>query len=137
MNAPFSLRQGNILLLAEPNSFSASYIRRSLEMAGVSVVALDGPPEIALASVDPAEWLNFSACIAVDIRKAMLDTLSVRQREIPFVFVGADPGDWYAGPYSWLCPPFAAFQVIELLGDMVAAASSAMQAGLDLAAARA
>jgi len=137
MNAPFSLRQGNILLLAEPDSFSASYIRRSLEMAGVSVVALDGPPEMALSSVDPAEWLNFSACIAVDIGKALLDNLSARQREIPFVFVGQDPGDWFAGPYSWLCPPFAAFQVIEMLGDMVAAATRTMQAALDLAAARA
>jgi len=136
MNAPFSLRQGNILLLAEPDSFSASYIRRSLEMAGVSVVALDGPPEMALSSVDPAEWLNFSACIAVDIGKALLDNLSAQQREIPFVFVGQDPGDWFAGPYSWLCPPFAAFQVIELLGDMVAAASRTMQVGLDLAVAR-
>jgi len=136
LNAPFSLRQGNILLLADPDSFSASYIRRSLEMAGVSVVALDGPSETALAGLDPAEWLNFSACIAVDIGKAMLDTLSAQQREIPFVFVGADPGDWFAGPYSWLCPPFAAFQVIELLGDMVAAASRTMQAGLDFAALR-
>ena len=136
MNAPFSLRQGNILLLAEPDSFSAAYIRRSLEMAGVNVVALDGSPEMALAGLDPAEWLNFSACIAVDIGKAMLDALSAERRDIPFVFVGADPGDWFAGPYSWLCPPFAAFQVIELLGDMVAAASRTMQAGLDFATAR-
>jgi len=137
MNAPIGLRQGNILLLAEPESFSAAYIRRSLEMAGVSVVTLDGRLETALASIDPAEWLNFSACIAVDIGKAMLDSLSAQQREIPFVFIGQDPGDWFAGPYSWLCPPFAAFQVIEMLGDMVAAATRTMQAALDLAAARA
>ena len=136
MNAPFSLRQGNILLLAQPDSFSASYIKRSLEMAGVSVVALDGPPDAALTGLDPAEWLNFSACIAVDIGKAMLDALAAQQRDIPFIFVGADPGDWFAGPYSWLCPPFAAFQVIELLGDMVAAATRTMQLGVDLATAR-
>ena len=136
MNAPFSLQQGNILLLADPGSFNASYIRRSLEMAGVSVVVPEGSLEEGLAGIDPTEWLNFSACIAVDIGKAMLDTLAAQQREIPFVFVGADPGDWFAGPYSWLCPPFAAFQVIELLGDMVAAASRTMQAGLDFATAR-
>lgn len=136
MNAPFSLRQGNVLLLAEPDSFSAAYIRRSLELAGIVVVALDGPPETALAGIDPAEWLNFSACIAVDLGQAMLDALSAQKREIPFVFIGADPGEWFNGPYSWLCPPFAAFQVIELLGDMVAAASRTMQAGLDFAAAR-
>ena len=134
MNAPFSLQQGNILLLADPGNFNAAYIRRSLEMVGVSVVVPDGTPDEALASIDPTEWLNFTACIAVDIGKAMLDTLSAQQQKIPFVFVGADPGDWFAGPYSWLCPPFAGFQVIELLGDMVAAASRTMQAGLDFAA---
>lgn len=136
MNAPFSLRQGNVLLLAEPDSFSASYIRRSLEMFGVPVLAPKGPPEIALASLDPAEWLSVSACIAVDMGQAILDSLSAQQREIPFVFIGQNPGDWFAGPYSWLCPPFAAFQVVELLGDMIAAASRTMQAGLDLATAR-
>lgn len=136
MYAPFSLKQGNVLLLAEPDNFSASYIRRSLEMAGVTVVAPDRSTEELLAGLDPTEWLNFSACIAVDIGKAILDTLAAQQREIPFVFIGADPVDWFAGPYSWLCPPFAGFQVIELLGDMVSAASRSMQAGLDIATAR-
>ena len=137
MNAPFSLRQGNVLLLAEPDSFSGSYIRRSLEMFGVPVLAPQGPPESALASLDPAEWLSISACIAVDMGRAMFDSLSAQQREIPFVFVGQHPGDWFAGSYSWLCPPFAAFQVVEILGEMVAAASRTMQAGLDLATAQA
>lgn len=137
MNAPFSLRQGNVLLLAEPDSFSASYIRRSLEMFGVPVLVPEGPPESALASLDPAEWLSISACIAVDMGKTFLDALAPQQREIPFVFVGQQPGDWFAGPYNWLCPPFAAFQVVELLGEMVAAAGRTMQAGLELAAARA
>jgi len=134
MNAPFSLQQGNVLLLAEPDSFSAAYIRRSLEMFGVPVLAPEGPPESALASLDPAEWLSISACIAVDMGRTLLDALSPQQREIPFVFVGQQPGDWFAGTYSWLCPPFAAFQVVELLGEMVAAAGRTMQAGLEFAA---
>lgn len=137
MNAPFSLRQGNVLLLAQPDSFSGSYIRRSLEMFGVPVLAPQGPPESALAGLDPAEWLSISACIAVDMGRAMFDSLSAQQREIPFVFVGQDPGDWFAGPYSWLCPPFAAFQVVEALGEMVAAASRTLQAGLEFASAQA
>ena len=137
MNAPFSLQQGNVLLLAEPDSFSAAYIRRSLEMFGVPVLAPEGPPESAVASLDPAEWLSVSACIAIDLSKSIYDNLSAQQREIPFVFIGQDPGKWFAGPYSWLCPPFAAFQVVELLGDMVAAASRTIQAGLDFTAARA
>jgi hypothetical protein len=137
LNAPFSLRQGNVLLLAQPDSFSGSYIRRSLEMFGVPVLAPQGPPESALAGLDPAEWLSISACIAVDMGRAMFDSLSAQQREIPFVFVGQDPGDWFAGPYSWLCPPFAAFQVVEALGEMVAAASRTLQAGLEFASAQA
>ena len=137
MNAPFSLQQGNVLLLAEPDSFSAAYIRRSLEMFGVPVLAPEGPPDTAVASLDPAEWLSVSACIAIDLSKSIYDSLSAQQREIPFVFIGQDPGEWFAGPYSWLCPPFAAFQVVELLGDMVAAASRTIQAGLDFTAARA
>lgn len=134
MNAPFSLNQGNILLLSRPESFSAAYIRRSLEMCGIAVVVPEGPPEQALASLDPAEWLNFSACIAVDLSQALFEMLSAQRRELPFVFIGEDPGQWFGGLYSWLTPPFAAFQVMEALGDMIARASAAMQASIDAAA---
>jgi hypothetical protein len=135
MNAPFSLSQGHVLLLAEPQSFSAAYIRRSLELFGVKVIAPDVRPEQALASLDPAEWMSVSACIAVDLGQALFEMLSTQRREIPFIFVGQDPGAWFSGPYSWLCPPFAAFQVVERLGEMMAAASAAMQASLDFATA--
>jgi len=64
MNAPVSLRKGNVLLLAEPHSFSASYIRRSLDAFGVPVIVPSGPPGEALANLEPAEWLSVSACIA-------------------------------------------------------------------------
>ena len=135
MNAPFSLNQGNILLLSRPESFSAAYIRRSLELYGIPVVVPEGTPEQALASLDPAEWLNFSACIAVDFGRALSETLSAQRRDIPFIFIGDDPGQWFSGVYSWLTPPFAAFQVMEVLGEMIARASAAMQASIDAAAA--
>lgn len=133
MNAPFDPGQGNILLLAEPESFSAAYIRRSLEMFGVSVIVPAGRPEQALASFDPAQWMSVSACIAIDLGQAALETLSMHRREIPFVIVGQDPGQWLTGPYRWLCPPFAAFQVVELLGQMLTSASAAIGASLDFA----
>lgn len=135
MNAPFSLNQSNILLLSRPESFSAAYIRRSLELCGIPVVVLEGTPEQALASLDPAEWLNFSACIAVDLGQAFLNMLPVQGRDLPFVFIGEDPGQWFGGPYRWLAPPFAAFQVMEILGDMIARTSAAMRASIDAAAA--
>jgi len=131
MNAPFGLKQGKVLLLAEPESFSAAYIRRSLEMFGVPVIAPDGPPDEALAGFDPAQWISVSACVAVDLGQAMLEALSLQQREIPFVVIGQNPGQWFSGPYQWLSPPFAAFQVVELLGQMVANASAAISATLD------
>ncbi len=134
MTAFFSLHRATILLLAQPDSFSAAYVRRSLEMTGVTVLAPDGPPERALAAIDPAEWASISACIAIDLGKALLDSLPPEQRDIPFVFIGQDPGEWFAGPYSWLCPPFAAFQVVELLSDMIVAAGRTMQASLNIAA---
>jgi hypothetical protein len=134
MNAPFNLTQGNILLLAEPESFSAAYIRRSLEMLGIPVIAPAEPPAQALASLDPAEWMSISACIAVDLGQAMFEMLSVQARDIPCVAIGQDPGQWLAGPYSWLAPPFAAFQVVEMLSGMVSSATAAISASLDLAA---
>jgi len=133
MNAPFSLTQGQILLLAEPQSFSAAYIRRSLELYGIKVIAPEVRPEQALAGLDPAEWMSVSACIAVDLGQSLFEMLSAQRREIPFIFVGQDPSAWFSGPYSWLCPPFAAFQVVERLGEMMAAAGAAMQASLDFA----
>jgi len=133
MNAPFSLTERHVLLLAEPQSFSAAYIRRSLELYGIKVIAPDLRPEQALASLDPAEWMSVSACIAVDLGQALFEMLSAQRREIPFVFVGQDPSAWFSGPYSWLCPPFAAFEVVERLGEMMAAAGAAMQASLDFA----
>lgn len=133
MNAPFSLNQGNILLLSQPESFSAAYIRRSLEMCGIAVVVPDGTPEQALASIDPTEWLNFSACIAVDLGRGLFEMLSAQPRDIPFVFIGDDPGEWFGGLYSWFAPPFAAFQVMEVLGEMIARASAAVQASIDSA----
>ena len=135
MNAPVSLRKGNILILSQPDSFSAAYIRRSLDAFGVPVIARSAAPEDALTGMDPAEWLTVSACIAVDLGQSLFETLAAQQRDIPFVFVGQDPGASFGGPYSWLSPPFAAFQVIEALGEMMAATSAAMQASFDMATA--
>lgn len=133
MNAPFNLGQGNILLLTQPNSFSASYIRRSLEMFGLPVLAPAGAADAILAALDPIEWLSISACIVVDIGRDMFDMLSAQRTDVPFIFVGGDPGEWL-GSYNWLRPPFAAFQVVDLLAEMVAATSRPMRGGSGVAA---
>lgn len=134
MNAPFNLAKGNILLLSNPESFSAAYLKRSLNMFGISVIAPDGPPEHGLASLDAAEWLSISACVAIDLSQALFDMLAAQRYEVPFIFIGRNPRDWFS-PHGWLTPPFAAFQVVEMLGQMVAAATATMQASLDSAAA--
>jgi hypothetical protein len=130
MNAPLNLRQGKVLLLSGPGSFNASYIRHSLDMFGVAVLAPPGSPADAFSNLSPADWFSVTACIAVDLGEALLADFQQRRRDVPFLFVGYDPGAWLSGPYSWLSPPFAAYQVIELLGEMVAATSAAMSASL-------
>ena len=125
--------QGKILLLSPPGSFNAAYIRRSLEFFGIPVLAPAGPATEAYANLDPAEWLTISACVAVDLGKALFADLT-QQRQVPFLFVGNDPGSWFPGAYSWLCPPFASFQVVDALTDMIAATGAAMNAALNAAA---
>jgi hypothetical protein len=125
MNTPASLRQGKILLLAGPLSFNAAYIRRTLDFFGVPVLAPPGTAEEAFATLAPADWKSVTACVAVDLSHALFTDLSDRHKEVPFLFVGYDPVAWFAAPYSWLCPPFASYQVIETLSDMVTAAAAA------------
>ena len=124
MNAPASLRQGKILLLAGPLSFNAAYIRRTLDFFGVPVLAPAGTAEDAFASLSPADWKSVTACVAVDLTHAMFTDLSEQHKEVPFLFVGYDPIAWLTAPYSWLSPPFASYQVIETLSEMVTAAAA-------------
>ena len=131
MNAPASLREGKILLLAGPQSFNASYIKRSLDLFGVPVLAPPGSPTEAFSALSPTDWMSVTACIGVDLGQALFADLAQQRCDVPFLFVGYDPGAWFPGPYAWLCPPFAAYQVIELLGEMVAAASAAVAASLE------
>jgi hypothetical protein len=134
MNAPVNLREGKVLLLAGPESFNAAYIRRTLDFFGVPVLAPPGPASQAFASLDAADWLSVTACVAVDLGQALFADLSQQRRDVPFLFVGYDPGTWFPGPYAWLCPPFASYQVVEALGEMVSvAATAAMRASIDLA----
>lgn len=132
MDVPVNLRDGKVLLLAEPGSFNASYIRHSLELFGVPVLAPAGRATDAFSTLSPADWLSVTACIGVDLGHALFVDMAQRRREVPFLFVGYDPGAWFPGPYAWLCPPFAAYQVIEMLGEMVAAGSKALGVSLDI-----
>jgi len=134
VNAPTHLRDGKVLLLAGPNSFNASYIRRSLDLFGVPVLAPPGPATEAFSQLSPADWMSVTACIAVDLGQALFADLAQQRRDVPFLFVGYDTGTWFPGPFGWLCPPFAAYQVIEMLGEMVATASAAVSASLDFPA---
>ena len=134
MNAPVKLREGKILLLAGPESFNAAYIRRTLDFFGVPVLAPPGPASEAFASLDAADWLSITACVAVDLGQAVFADLQHQRSDVPFLFVGYTPGTWFPGPYAWLCPPFASYQVVEALGEMVNAATAAtVRASIDFA----
>ncbi|WP_116091399.1 hypothetical protein [Sphingomonas crusticola] len=133
MDRPTQLLAGRVLLLSPPDSFNAAYIRRSLQLCGVPVLTPPGPPTEAFANLSPDDWASITACVVVDLGRAMFADVSPKQRDVPFLFVGYEQGSWFPGPYSWLCPPFASYQVVDALTAMVKAAGSTMEAMMDLA----
>ena len=130
MNRPANLFEGRVLLLSPPGSFSAAYIRRSLQFCGVAVLTPPGDPMEAFSTLHPEEWETVSAVVVVDLGRALFADVSPQQPGVPFLFVGYEPGYWFPGPYSWLAPPFASHQVFDTLTEMM---SASMKAMLDLA----
>lgn len=127
MDRPVSLFEGRVLLLSPPDSFNAAYIRRSLQFWGVSVFTPAGRPTEAFSSLTLEDWQSVTACVAVDLDRAMFADVSTRQPGVPFVFVGHESGSWFPGPYSWLSPPFASHQVFDALTHMISAVGSTME----------
>jgi len=134
MDRPGILREGRVLLLSAPGSFSAAYIRRSLQFWNIPVFTPPGDPVEAFSNLDAEEWKTVSACIAVDLGRAMFADVSPQQSKIPFLFVGYEPGSWFPGPYSWLAPPFASHQVVDALTSMMETIGTTMTAMIEMAA---
>ena len=130
MEAP-ALPRGKILLLAGPNSFNAAYLRHSLHFFSVPVIAPGGTVQEALTSLTPEDWASISACLAVDVSPGQIADTVGKVHDIPCLFVGYDPGAWYLGPYAWLSPPFASYQVIDTITKMM---ETAMHARAKMAA---
>jgi hypothetical protein len=137
MNRPANLLEGRVLLLSPADSFNAAYIRRSLQFCGIPVFTPPGPPIEAFANLTPEDWQSVTACVVVDLGRAMFADVSPQQRGVPFLFVGYEPGCWFPGPYSWLCPPFASHQVVDALTHMMSAIGSSMEAMMDFGAGQA
>jgi hypothetical protein len=134
MDGPADLRAGRVLLLAPAGSFSAAYIKRSLQFCGVPVFAPAGDPIAAFAELDAEEWKTITACVMVDLGRALFADVTPQQPTVPFLFVGLEPGYWFPGPYSWLAPPFASHQVLDALTTMMTTFGSTMNAMMDMAA---
>jgi hypothetical protein len=118
MHAPVSLRNGKILLLAGQDSFSAAYVRHMLDRCGVPVLTWDkgdhGSSNDALSGAS-----TLKAGIVADVEPGQIGVVAECQPGLPILFIG-DPGDT---PLPQSCralrPPFASYQVVELLDDMV------------------
>ena len=128
---PPGLDGGKVLILAGPDSFTASYVKRALALVDIPVTAPGEAPDAAYSRMDAEEWDSIIGCIAVDVGAARFPDFDYRSRAIPCLFVGSCCGAWLAGPYSWLCPPVASYQVVEALGAILpkpAEAADAMPA---------
>ncbi|WP_294395525.1 hypothetical protein [uncultured Sphingomonas sp.] len=112
-----ALSGSRVLLLAGAESFSAAYVRRSLERCGICVVVPDRPVAQAIAEARAAHWSSIAACLAVDLAGTLLDQLAIERSAIPLLFIGALMEPCRDGAEQWLHPPFAAFQVVDALRD--------------------
>lgn len=112
------LGEGKILLLAGPSSFAAGYIKRSLEFVGIPVLSPPGSASEAFAQLTEEDWASVIGCIAADVGPALFADITKGARFVPCLFVGSCCGGWFPGPYAWLTPPFAPFQILDALAAM-------------------
>lgn len=115
MESLAGLGDGKILLLAGPSSFTAAYVRRSLDFLHIPVLSPPGPPSEAFAQLTAEDWRSVTGCIAADVGPALFADVTAEARRIPCLFVGCTCGGWYPGPYAWLKPPVASYQLVETL----------------------
>lgn len=122
MNAPVSLSDGKILLMAGPESFAAGYVRRSLDRLGVIAVATEPGSAAAAAYIGSPEGRSVRACLIADLDPAVAADLAEREPEVPMLFIGEAATRDLPASCRILKRPFASYQVVELLGEMAAAA---------------
>jgi hypothetical protein len=125
MERPSEFPWGRILVLAPGDSFNASYIKRSLESFGVPVLHREGSPVEVFAALTGEDWASISGCIAVDVGPALFADIAQNARKVPCLFAGYHAGGWFPGPYAWMCPPFASYQVVETYLAMLTGTVSA------------
>lgn len=121
MQSRAGLSEGKILLLAGPSSFIAGYIKRSLDFVGIPVLSPPGTPSEAFAALTEDDWASVTGCIAADVGPALFADIAKDARLIPCLFVGGCCGSWFPGPYAWLAPPLAPFQMLDALDAMLTA----------------
>jgi len=116
---PTSLATGKVLLLSGPGNFNAAYIRKSLELCGVpilvAVVDATGLP----AGLSQEEMEPVIGCVAIDLPPDAVKALGERYPRVPLLCVGSYFGMPVPDVASWMCAPFASYQVIERLIGLV------------------
>jgi hypothetical protein len=116
---PTSLQAGKILLLSGYGNFNVSYIRRSLELCGVPILVavLDttgNPADLSLVDTE-----SVIGCVAVDLPQELVAALRERYPRFPLLCVSSYFGMPVPDVVGWMCAPFASYQVIERLIDLV------------------
>jgi len=119
LERPPGLKGGKVLILAGSDSFTACYVKRTLDLVGVPVTAPPEAPKAAFVRLSTEEWSSIIGCIAVDVGPALFADVERGARAIPCLFVGSCCGAWFPGPYAWICPPVASYQVVEALGAIM------------------
>jgi hypothetical protein len=116
---PTSTFPGKVLLLSEPNNFNATYLRRTLELYGTTVISACDIAGISPGALSDEDAASIVACVAIDQQPDAVKALTAMQTAFPILFVGGYPGVPMPSAYTWMQAPFASFQVIERLMGLV------------------
>jgi len=121
MDAPASLTNGKVLLLSGPASFAAAYVRRSLDRLGIATVSTG--PGAATHHEARDDWRSATVCVLVDLDISVVRAVAGRQPDLPVLVIADAPDEGLPASCRALRPPFASYQVVELLDQMAVDAS--------------
>lgn len=123
MDAPASLTNGKVLFLSGPESFAAAYVRRSLDRLGIATVSTEARPGAATHHDAQDDWRSATVCVLVDLDMSVVRAVAGQQPDLPVLVIADAPDESLPASCRALRPPFASYQVIELLDQMAADAS--------------
>jgi hypothetical protein len=113
--------EGRTVALIDDDHFTTSYIERALKRAGANSIGSAASVREAISLLNQAEGRPDVACVGADFcEHSPMMLAELAQRQIPCLFIGGSPHcGSFDGPHCWLGRPFAAYQVVDAVADLI------------------